>query len=149
MVRDVIRRTVDREPRPVAVVPDAPILVTASRERLENAISHVIRNAQDATPPQGRVAVTLTAERGWAVLEVADTGRGMEPEFVRGRLFQPFESTKGTKGMGIGAFQVREFARLAGGSVQVESVPGQGTRFVIRLPLAVANSASVAAEEMK
>ena len=71
------------------------------------------------------------------MLGVEDTGRGMEPEFLRTRLFRPFDSTKGAKGMGIGAFQVREFARLAGGSVQVDSAPGAGTRFVIRLPLVV------------
>jgi signal transduction histidine kinase len=70
------------------------------------------------------------------VIEVRDTGRGMDADFLRQRLFRPFDTTKGTQGMGIGAFQTREFVRMAGGDVQVESEVGKGTRFVISLPLA-------------
>ena len=136
VVQEVVRRTSDREPAPSARVPAGQVLVSVSRERLENALLHVIRNAQDATVPGGTVTVTLTADHAFAQVEVEDDGRGMDPEFLRTRLFRPFDSTKGTKGMGIGAFQVREFARLGGGSVHVDSAPGAGTRFVIRLPLA-------------
>ena len=136
VIAEVIARTADREPRPVAAEVSANTVVAVSRERLENALTHVVRNAQDATPAAGSVTLSLYTEGGFAVLVVADDGRGMEPEFLRTRLFRPFDSTKGTQGMGIGAFQVREFARLSGGSVQVDSAPGAGTRFAIRLPLA-------------
>ena len=60
----------------------------------------------------------------------------MDPEFLRERLFRPFDSTKGSKGMGIGAYQVREYARELGGDVEVESTPGKGTTFTIVLPTA-------------
>ncbi len=59
----------------------------------------------------------------------------MDAEFVRQRLFRPFDSTKGSKGMGIGAYQTREYARWLGGDVEVQSTPGKGTDFCIRLPL--------------
>ena len=59
----------------------------------------------------------------------------MDAEFLRDRLFRPFDSTKGAKGMGIGAYQVREYVQLLGGQVEVQSSPGQGTRFSISLPL--------------
>jgi signal transduction histidine kinase len=59
----------------------------------------------------------------------------MAQEFVRERLFRPFDSTKGSKGMGIGAYQVREYVQLIGGQVEVQSSPGIGTRFSVRLPL--------------
>jgi signal transduction histidine kinase len=59
----------------------------------------------------------------------------MEPAFVRKRLFRPFDSTKGSKGMGIGAYQAREFIRNAGGDIDVESQAGQGTTFRISLPV--------------
>ena len=59
----------------------------------------------------------------------------MTAEFIRDRLFRPFDSTKGSKGMGIGAYQVREYIRQLGGSVEVSSSPGQGTRFSISLPV--------------
>ena len=65
---------------------------------------------------------------------MVDDGAGMDAEFLRHRLFRPFHSTKGAKGMGIGAYQAREYARDLGGDVEVGSAPGRGTRFCIRLP---------------
>ena len=73
-----------------------------------------------------------------AAIEVVDTGCGMDAEFIRSRLFRPFDSTKGESGFGIGAYQAREFVRKCGGSVEVDSAPGLGTRFIIHLPLAPA-----------
>jgi signal transduction histidine kinase len=69
-----------------------------------------------------------------ARLTVVDNGSGMDEDFLRHRLFRPFDSTKGAKGMGIGAYQVREYARDLDGDVEVWSAPGRGTRFCIRLP---------------
>jgi signal transduction histidine kinase len=70
-----------------------------------------------------------------ATLTVVDDGAGMSTEFVRERLFKPFDTTKGSKGMGIGAYQVREYVRSIGGRVDVASAEGQGTRFTLRVPL--------------
>ena len=67
---------------------------------------------------------------------MADTGCGMDAAFIRERLFRPFQTTKGERGFGIGAYQTREFVRKCGGTVEVESAPGRGTRFILRLPLA-------------
>ena len=58
----------------------------------------------------------------------------MDDEFIRTRLFQPFDSTKGA-GMGIGAYECRETLRALGGSIEVDSAPGRGTRFRLTLPL--------------
>ena len=60
----------------------------------------------------------------------------MDADFVRDRLFRPFDSTKGAQGMGIGAHQIRETIREMGGSVSVESTPGEGTTLCLRIPLA-------------
>jgi signal transduction histidine kinase len=59
----------------------------------------------------------------------------MTAEFIKERLFKPFDTTKGSKGMGIGAYQVREYVRSIGGRVKVESAVGRGSRFTIWLPL--------------
>lgn len=107
--------------------------VNADPERLTTILDHVIRNAQDATPPSGSVELLLATEEGSARLTVSDTGAGMDAEFVRQRLFRPFDTTKGSKGMGIGAYQVREYVRSLGGEVDVQSTPGVGTQFCIRL----------------
>ena len=60
----------------------------------------------------------------------------MDPEFVRGRLFRPFDSTKGVEGTGIGAYQIRETLRAAGGDVEVRSAKGEGTTLTLVLPVA-------------
>ena len=67
---------------------------------------------------------------------VTDSGHGMDEEFIKNRLFRPFDSTKGLTGMGIGAYECREVITALGGQVVVESQPGQGTVFRIMLPLA-------------
>jgi signal transduction histidine kinase len=64
---------------------------------------------------------------------VVDDGIGMSDEFIRERLFKPFDTTKGSRGMGMGAYQLREYVRSLGGSVEVTSAPGRGTTFVVRL----------------
>jgi hypothetical protein len=70
---------------------------------------------------------------------VTDTGAGMTREFILERLFKPFDTTKGSKGMGIGAYQVREYVQSLGGRVEVRSEPGKGTRMSLRFPLSTAS----------
>jgi signal transduction histidine kinase len=60
----------------------------------------------------------------------------MNPEFIKERLFKPFDTTKGSKGMGIGAYQVREYVKSLGGRIQVHSQPGEGSAITLLLPLA-------------
>ena len=98
------------------------------------AISHAIRNAQDATGTDGDVSVTLEINDGNCCVKIIDSGEGMDEAFIRERLFKPFDSTKGTQGMGIGAYQIRETLRAMGGEVTVESKPGGGT--VVALEIA-------------
>lgn len=136
VVDEVIQSCSARQPRPALEASPEPLEVVVPPERLALVLTHVVNNAQDATPPDGTVTVRLRREDSMAVIEVADDGTGMDEQFIRERLFRPFDTTKGSKGMGIGAYQTREFVRAAGGDVQVHSEPGRGTRFVIRLPLA-------------
>ncbi|MGQ0428427.1 MAG: XrtA/PEP-CTERM system histidine kinase PrsK [Gammaproteobacteria bacterium] len=132
----VIGRCTDRQPAPViADAPETPLPVRADSARLSSVLEHVIRNAQDASTPADSIRLTIEARDGQATIVVADSGAGMTAEFVRERLFRPFDSTKGAKGMGVGAYQVREYVQGIGGSVQVQSQRGRGTRFEIRLPV--------------
>jgi putative PEP-CTERM system histidine kinase len=134
LAREAVSRCSTRQPRPVLQGSDTA-LVQANPERLTTVIEHVIRNAQDATRAEGSVSVALTNRGSQIQLVVSDTGQGMDAEFVRDRLFRPFDSTKGAKGMGIGAYQVREYIQRLEGSVEVQSSPGQGTRFTISMPV--------------
>ncbi|MEF8982952.1 XrtA/PEP-CTERM system histidine kinase PrsK [Thiohalorhabdus sp.] len=121
-------------PEPELVLPEEGIRVEADRGRLIAVLGHVIQNAQEATPEDGLVRVSVALEGDWAHIDVVDSGAGMDPEFVRERLFRPFDTSKGDTGMGIGAFEAREYAREFGGDVEVHSTPGEGTRFQFRLP---------------
>ncbi|WP_296894061.1 XrtA/PEP-CTERM system histidine kinase PrsK [Thiobacillus sp.] len=120
--------------RPTLELPPASLRVRAERDRLTRAIGHLLQNALEATPPTGHVTLRGFEEAGRAIIEIVDTGCGMDDEFVRTRLFQPFDSTKGA-GMGIGAYECRETLRALGGNIEVDSTPGLGTHFRLSLPL--------------
>lgn len=120
--------------RPQLELAAAGMQVRADREQLTRAVGHLLQNALEATPASGQVTLRAFEASGQAIIEIADTGSGMDDEFIRTRLFQPFDSTKGA-GMGIGAYECRETIRALGGRIDVESTPGSGTRFRISLPL--------------
>jgi putative PEP-CTERM system histidine kinase len=122
------------QPRPTLELRGAGLTVLANWQRLERVIGHLIQNAVEATPRDGRVSVRLLRAGDAAVIDLSDTGHGMTEEFIRDRLFKPFESTK-TAGMGIGVFESREYMREVGGQLEVISVPGKGTTFRVTLPL--------------
>lgn len=123
-------------PRPVFASPLGSAWVRADAGQLATVLGHLIRNAQDAATAQGHVAVRLGLGEGQAMIEIEDDGMGMDEDFIRNRLFKPFFTTKASKGMGIGAYQAREYVRALGGSLVVRSTPGRGSVFTVGLPLA-------------
>ena len=110
-------------------------------ERLERVIGHLVQNALDATDDDGRVWIKLDRDAGQALVEVGDTGHGMTAEFVRERLFKPFQTTK-QAGMGIGAYESFQYVRELGGEVSVDSELNVGTRIMVLLPLFQASRGS-------
>jgi putative PEP-CTERM system histidine kinase len=122
-------------PAPSLEVADPGLHVIADPDRFERVIGHLVQNAIEAAVPNGEVVVRLTRDNGDAVIKVCDNGRGMSEEFVRERLFRPFASTKAA-GMGIGAYETREYIRELGGRIEVKSAVERGTEFRVILPLA-------------
>ncbi len=122
-------------PKPRLQKVDDALRVVADADRLAAIIGHLVQNAQDATADDGDVCIRLDRDGDRAILEVIDTGGGMDAQFIRERLFRPFDTTKGNAGMGIGVYESREFIINAGGSIDVYSKPGQGTTFRICLSL--------------
>ena len=135
LLHQVIRGRAGARPVPAAEFATEELVVVADSERLATVFNHLLQNAQEATPADGSVTVTLHSDGHRALIDIADTGRGMDADFLRLRLFRPFESTKGLTGMGIGAFESREYIRQLGGDIEVQSSPGHGSRFRVILPL--------------
>ena len=116
----------------------ADIEITANSVSLEQVLVHLVQNAVDASDQDSPVFLSLTNDGLNARFDVVDSGCGMSPQFVRTRLFKPFDSTK-NGGFGIGAFEARELVQAMRGRLEVESREGLGSRFIVRIPLAVAS----------
>jgi putative PEP-CTERM system histidine kinase len=134
VVRQAVALKAAFEPKPRLEVQAGGLHVLADRERLERVVGHLIQNAIEATPRSGEVVIRVCRAQGRVLVEISDTGQGMSEEFIRERLFTPFESTK-SAGMGIGVFESREYINELGGSLEVASQPAQGTTFKVILPL--------------
>ena len=114
------------------------LLVNGDVTLLSRLLTNLISNAYRYGKPNGHVWVDLRREGQWAVLSVRDDGSGIAPE-DRERIFQRFyqvDAARGKDGSGLGLFMVQQAARLHGGSVTVDSRIGEGSTFVVRLPLA-------------
>jgi len=118
------------------VLSECPAMTAfANGHSLELVLVHLVQNAIDASGPESPVILSLQCEGDQARFDVVDRGCGMSADFVRTRLFKPFVSTK-SGGFGIGAFEARELVRAMRGSLEVDSGEGEGSRIVVRVPLA-------------
>lgn len=111
-----------------------PVLARGHEERLERIVGHMVQNALDATQENGRVSLTVDRVVGQARIVVSDTGHGMSKDFIRDRLFKPFQTTK-QAGMGIGAYESFQYVQELGGKIEVKSDEGEGTTMTILLPV--------------
>src|SRR5438132_3591144 len=108
-----------------------PVIVTDG-DRVLQIISNLLSNAFRWTPEGGRVEVSLAAENGAVEVDISDTGPGITTE-ERERIFRPFWSRDGS-GTGLGLAIARELAVALGGRIELDSKPGQGSRFRLVLP---------------
>jgi putative PEP-CTERM system histidine kinase len=121
-----------RRDRDVQLQGDGSLCALVDAGALEQAVGHLIENALDASSGTP-VVVRVSGGEQTVAVSVADRGVGMDGDFIRNRLFQPFASTK-AGGFGIGAFEARSLIDAMGGRISVDSRPGQGTTFTITLP---------------
>ena len=145
LVQKVIESKQQQLPQPILKIACSACKVTAEKDRLANVLTHLIDNAQQATAEDGSVEVILMNKGSIQIIEIKDNGIGMDDDFVRKRLFKPFDTTKGNAGMGIGVYESREFVRLLGGDIYVKSEPGQGTTFSLHIPSRADGSEHVSA----
>ena len=112
-------------------LPDEPVRVVTDEGQLRQALVNVIRNAVEAMPGGGLLALVVRPEGERVAVEVADTGTGI-PESFKARLFEPFATTK-PRGTGLGLAFVQQVAQESGGDVGIESGEGRGTTVRLRL----------------
>lgn len=107
--------------------------VTGNRSQLREALTNLVLNAVDAMPDGGTITLQAREEQDSWLLSVVDTGTGMPPHVVE-RCMEPFFSTKGERGTGMGLAMVHGIAERHGGTLDIESAVGQGTKITIKLP---------------
>ena len=113
--------------------------VLSSSSRLQQLFGNLVENAIKYNKPEGKISITLRRQRQTAVVRVSDTGIGIPPEHL-GRLFERFYRVDTSRsreigGTGLGLSIVKHLVGLYNGDVSVESVPGEGSAFTVRLPL--------------
>ena len=127
-------------PRSRLILPENPIGVRADRERLEQAVEHVLENAAKFGGPDGEIEVRISHHNGYARLSVSDEGPGIATSDQE-RIFERFVRlgevlTRETQGAGIGLFIAKTAMEAMGGRIWVESTPGEGATFHLEVPLA-------------
>ncbi len=122
--------------------------VNANEAELGEVMVNLVLNAADALPSGGLITLSTDIEPGnqWVRASVADNGEGME-EDIRKRIFEPFFTTKGVAGSGLGLSVAYGIIHRHGGDIMVESKPGEGARFTVRLPVATVDEISSAVEK--
>ncbi len=115
------------------IISGSSVPVSADPVELQKVFLNLVHNAREASG--GNASVLIDVGRSdLAYVRVSDQGCGMTDDFIRTRLFKPFETTK-KKGMGIGLYQCRQVVEALGGRIEVKSVVGEGSLFTVWLPL--------------
>jgi PAS domain S-box-containing protein len=132
----LLKRLIGEDVRLLTLFGTEPVIVRADQTQLEQVVMNLAVNSRDAMPDGGTLTVTVLTDGDTAVLSVVDTGVGMDDE-TRAQIFEPFFTTKPlAEASGLGLSTVHGIVGQSGGTVLVETEPGQGTAFTIRLPLA-------------
>ncbi len=135
IIKDIVKQQSAHLPRPRLQSALDECLITGEQEKISAIFTHLVQNAQDATADDGSIVLELSKQDSEAIIKIIDTGSGMDKKFIAERLFKPFDTTKGNAGMGIGVYEAKTYILKHSGTISVESEVGQGTSFVIHLPL--------------
>jgi two-component system, OmpR family, sensor histidine kinase MtrB len=143
-LRELARATLDLfEPAAsthplVLSAPDDPVRLRCDPVRIEQVLTNLVNNAIKYSPPGGPVRVTIARRPGLVLVSVADEGAGVAPDDIE-HVFDPFrrggEAKRAIPGAGLGLFVARRIVEAHGGGIAVESPPGAGATFMVRLPV--------------
>ena len=112
---------------------EIPIALAMPEKELIQVLLNLMINARDAMPNGGKLSVAVAERDDEAVITVQDNGVGIAPDVLK-KIFTPFYTTKGKKGTGLGLVVAASLVHACGGEIEVDSVPGEGTVFALRIP---------------
>jgi signal transduction histidine kinase len=134
LVADVLEQ--NPPPKQVQVTtsfaPDLPPVFVDATQMGHQVLANLVTNAYQAMPKGGELTISAHSEDGWVKLSIADTGVGMSPETMA-KIFEPLFTTK-AKGIGLGLAVSKNLVEVNDGTIEVQSVEGQGAIFTIILP---------------
>lgn len=115
-----------------------PITTTIDEQRIRLVIENLLENAANYTPDGGKISIKSDQEVGFILIKIKDSGVGIDPQDFP-KLFQKFsrihnQFTNAVSGTGLGLYFCKKITELHGGTIEVESTPGKGTTFTIKLP---------------
>ena len=122
------------------LVTGSPVItVTLDANRFRRVIDNILNNAREALKPGEQVEISWQLTDSSLAIEISDNGPGI-PEAIREHLFEPFVTSNKEGGTGLGLAITRKIVDDHGGTIEVVSSPGQGSRFIVSLPLALTSS---------
>ena len=130
-----LRHDAELKDRRLDVQCNSGIWIDADRYRMYHVVMTFLRNAIQATSPGDRIIVRTLKSGSHGIVEVEDSGQGMDPKTLE-QIYTPFFSTRGKDGAGLGLRLSKSAVERQGGKLQCISTPGEGTCFRIRIPLA-------------
>jgi two-component system cell cycle sensor histidine kinase/response regulator CckA len=137
----LLQRVIGANVEVVASTADSPVLVRADRGLLEQVITNLAVNGRDAMPDGGRLTIRVAtggadgeAGRDFALLAVTDEGSGIDPA-TAAQIFEPYFTTKGDDGTGLGLATVHGIVAQSGGHIALDTELGRGSTFTVHLPL--------------
>jgi signal transduction histidine kinase len=125
------------------ISPSLPVILM-DPDRMAQALGNLVSNAIKFTPSGGQISITANVATGQFIMQVADSGPGISPQ-EQEKIFQPFyrgsHGRRVIEGMGLGLSIARDIVVAHGGEIELESTPGDGSRFTVRMQVEVPHEA--------
>ena len=138
LVKEVVKDIMKTKPEANIHYHGSPSFSMVDREEIRKVILNLVMNALDAVGDKGSVSIETDISDKTVCVRVRDNGYGIPDDFLKNHIFKPFRTTK-EKGLGIGLYQCKQIVEAHNGIIVAESVAGEGTVFIISLPIAELN----------
>jgi len=127
-------RTSVAKGRNIVFRPESSVICRVDRQKLKQVLLNLIKNAVHASGPDDKIEIVLSSSDDRVIIEVSDEGTGIPSEMQK-NVWEPFFTTKGDEGLGLGLDICKTYIEGHGGTIDLKSTPGEGSVFTIVLPV--------------